>query len=382
VNAPAINLEVLPAGYGDCLLVSCPVGDRLWRMLVDTGPDECWPQLRERLSKIAPDSRGRRHIDLAVISHIDHDHIGGAALLFNDKSLGLSFGDIWFNAPPRRLARGVAEGVSLATLLGATAADLPWNKAFGGKHVATRGDGGFVELPTTEGMPRITLLSPTPARWTSLFKVWDRELERLRRREVEKLQQPEAAPRGAAALDLEALAASVTKVDAAPANGSSIAFLLEHEGASVLLAADAFATVLSPALQALARHRKQPGGLSVDAIKLSHHGSKGNVTTELLKSVRADHYIVSTNGAIFKHPDDEAIARVVLNGGRRHSLCFNYRNERSLRWADESRLAQHGCRVVLPEAGREGFALALGTGKLHSTSNPTRGRPQDAPVSA
>jgi hypothetical protein len=330
---------------------------------------------------MAPDTRGRRHIDVAVITHIDHDHIGGAALLFNDKSLGLSFGDVWFNAPPRRLARGVAEGLSLATLLGATAAELPWNEAFGGKHVATSGDGAFVELPTTKGMPRITLLSPTPARLTSLFKVWDRELERLRRKEAEKLQQPEAARRGAAALDLEALAASVTKVDATPANGSSIAFLLEHKGASALFAADAFPRVLSPALQALARHRKQPGGLSVDAIKLSHHGSKGNVTTEFLKSVRADHYIVSTNGAIFKHPDDEAIARVVLNGGRRHSLWFNYRNERSLRWADEARLAQHGCRVVLPEVGHEGFTLPLGTGPLSSTGNSTRGGPQDASVS-
>jgi beta-lactamase superfamily II metal-dependent hydrolase len=380
MNPPAINLEVLPAGYGDCLLVSCPVGDRLWRMLVDTGPDECWPQLRERLSKIAPDSRGRRHIDLAVISHIDHDHIGGATLLFSDKSLGLSFGDIWFNAPARRLARGVTEGVSLATLLGATAADLPWNRAFDGKHVATSGDGEFVEPPTTEGMPRITLLSPTPARLTSLFKVWDRELERLRRKEAEKPQQTDATRRAAAVLDLEALASSVTKLDAAPANGSSIAFLLEHKGASVLLAADAFATVLSPALQALARHRRQPGGFSVDAIKLSHHGSKGNVTTDLLKSVRADHYIVSTNGAIFKHPDDEAIARVVLNGGRRHSLWFNYRNERSLRWADEERLAQHGCRVVLPAVGQEGFTLPLGTGTLPLTSNSIRGGAQDASV--
>ena len=44
----AITLEVLPAGYGDCLLISCPVGRRTWRMLVDTGPDECYPGLRSR----------------------------------------------------------------------------------------------------------------------------------------------------------------------------------------------------------------------------------------------------------------------------------------------------------------------------------------------
>ena len=41
MNPPAITLEVLPAGYGDCLLISCPVG-----------------------------------------RHIDHEHIGGASLEF------------------------------------------------------------------------------------------------------------------------------------------------------------------------------------------------------------------------------------------------------------------------------------------------------------
>ena len=81
MNAPAITLEVLPAGYGDCLLIACPVDGRTWRLLVDTGPDECWPLLRSRLAEIAPDDHGKRHIDLAVISHIDHDHIGDDTLL-------------------------------------------------------------------------------------------------------------------------------------------------------------------------------------------------------------------------------------------------------------------------------------------------------------
>jgi hypothetical protein len=32
MSTPAIKLEVLPAGYGDCLLISCPVGRRTWRL--------------------------------------------------------------------------------------------------------------------------------------------------------------------------------------------------------------------------------------------------------------------------------------------------------------------------------------------------------------
>jgi hypothetical protein len=39
----AITVEVLTAGFGDCLLIACPVGRCTWRLLVDTGLDE-WPR--------------------------------------------------------------------------------------------------------------------------------------------------------------------------------------------------------------------------------------------------------------------------------------------------------------------------------------------------
>lgn len=126
---PAITLDVLPAGFGDSLLITCSVGERPWRMLVDTGPDETYPQLKARLTALPVESDGTRYIDLFVVSHIDHDHIGGAAPLLNDRSLGLRFGDIWFNAPPQPSLRGVAEGRSLARLLGAAESELPWNLA-------------------------------------------------------------------------------------------------------------------------------------------------------------------------------------------------------------------------------------------------------------
>ena len=103
---PAITLEVLPAAFGDCLLITCAGSRRDLRLLVDTGPDETYPALRARLQQIPKDAGGRRHIDLFVVTHIDHDHISAARLLLNDRDLGLSFGDIWFNAPPRPATRG------------------------------------------------------------------------------------------------------------------------------------------------------------------------------------------------------------------------------------------------------------------------------------
>jgi len=160
-------------------------------------------------------------------------------------------------------------------------------------------------------------------------------------------------------LDLKALAAKVTATDGSIANGSSISILLEHRGASVLLSADAVPTVTVPTLQALARQRRLPGGLSVGAIKLSHHGSRANVTSELLKAVRADHYIFSTNNAIFNHPDDEAVARVLVHGGRQPTMWFNYATRRNQRWAEPALRAKHGYQVRYPANGRSGVVIAL-----------------------
>lgn len=352
---PAVTVEALPAGYGDCLLIECARPQGAWRLLVDTGPDECWPMLKSRLERLALDSTGHRHIDLVVITHIDHDHIGAAGALFSDSSLSLSFGDVWFNAPTMPASRGVAEGQSLAQLLGASKIPLPWNKAWHGRHAVTSPEALFVELPLVQGTPRITLLSPTPSTLEALFKVWAAELRRARERGT-----PEPIP-GAARerLDLEALARKVTPVDRAPANGSSIAFLLEHEGVSLLLGADVHPTVAVPALKALAAQRGLALPLQVGAFKVSHHGSRANVTIELMNTVQALHYIISTNGAIFGHPNDEAIARLIVRGGNQRTLWFNYRTDHTAKWSAQELQRLHAYSTAYPVAQPGGVVLEL-----------------------
>lgn len=373
---PAITLDVLLAGFGDCLLVSCPVPSRTWRMLVDTGPDETYPALRRRLLAIPPGTDGQRHIDLFVVTHIDHDHIGGAQLLLADTDLRLSFGDVWFNAPPRRRVRGVAEGESLAKMLGAPETALPWNQAWGGDAVVTPAGQGGVEV-TAEGLPKLTVLSPTPERLEALWKVWAKELEKLRRKERDKAEAERAPTRGA--MDLEALACKRTALDRAVPNGSSIAILLEHQGASVLLSGDAFADVLVPEIQALAAKRGQAPDtpLAVDVLKLSHHGSRANVTTDLLKAVDARHHVVSTNNAYFKHPNAEALARVIT-GSRQPVLWFNYDTPQNRQWADPGLMQRYGYEVRYPASGEpgngDGVVIALAGETTRTTRTPRRFR--------
>ncbi|TOM21659.1 MBL fold metallo-hydrolase, partial [Vibrio parahaemolyticus] len=48
--------------------------------------------------------------------------------------------------------------------------------------------------------------------------------------------------------------------------------------------------------------------IDVDAVKLSHHGSKKNINTELIERVITENYIISTNGKVHNHPDLETLA--------------------------------------------------------------------------
>ena len=348
----AIILEALPARCGDCFLVSCQRPDSTWRLLVDTGPDETWPVLRNRLSNIPLNEEGRRTLDLVIVSHIDHDHIGSAPFLFSDETLGLSFGDVWFNGR-HHLERGVAEGETLSELLSARDRQLPWNKAFDGGAVVTPGEGQFVEVPRQPGEPCITLLSPTPKQLTRLATVWDNELQKLRSCESNTRDDLE---RGSKFPDLEALAALSSRLDSTPPNGSSIAILLEHRGVSLLLAADAFPIDLSTALLGVIEHRGISHPHCVNVFKLSHHGSRANIVSELLGVVRAEDYVVSTNGR-YGHPSDEALARVVLYGGEEPTLWFNHITKRNQRWADPVLQTKYKFHTHFPKDPADGVTL-------------------------
>jgi hypothetical protein len=93
---------------------------------------------------------------------------------------------------------------------------------------------------------------------------------------------------------------------------------------------------------------------------MSHHGRRPTSASELLKAVRADHYIFSTNNAIFKHPDDDAIARVLVHGGRQPTLWFNCATERNRRWAAPAVRTKSSYQVQYAASGRPPLSASPG----------------------
>ena len=99
---------------------------------------------------------------------------------------------------------------------------------------------------------------------------------------------------------------------------------MEYGDATVLLSADAFPAVISRSLDRLRAERALDRVVDLDAWKISHHGSRNNTDAPMLRRARCRNFVVSTNGARFRHPDRETIETV--GAVQDAELWFNYRS--------------------------------------------------------
>lgn len=371
------RIEMLPAGHGDSLLVAYGEQAAPHHMLIDGGPYYTYSggafvartTLSERVQKLI---EAGYPLDLLVITHIDADHIEGVMKLLANWPKNLKIEEVWFNAwrhlkqDPGDLL-GPVQGEMLSALI--QKRGLGWNQGLSGKAIAVMPDKTLrpIELP---GGMQLTLLSPTPVELAALRRTWETELrtagldpdspeaalarlkkdQRLRPDDIDDLL-------GERRLDVEALAEESFESDTSPANGTSIAFIAEFAGKRCLFAGDAHPTVLEASIRQWL-HERSESRLRLDAFKLPHHGSKSNLSLELLELVECKRYLVSTNGRYFGHPDEEALARVVVRGGE-PVLCFNYRADKSAAWDDAGLKEDYGYQTVYGDERDGGLIVEL-----------------------
>lgn len=359
------SVEMLPAQQGDALWIEYGHPPQARRVLIDCGTPPTYPVIKERIEALPVHDR---RFDLLVVTHIDTDHIGGALNLLADRSLEGLFAEVWFNdgdrlPPCPNPDRGPIDGVIMTKVL--QHREIGPNRLLGGAAVVS--DGGTLPTVTLPGGMVLTVLSPGNAQLARLSCTWATVLrkagldpagpsiEELARRARQKGIE---VFRGVTSLDVTALAGSSFRPDNSSANGSSIAFLAEYGGRSCLFTGDGFPSVLTVSL---ARLRQERGldRLVVDAIKLPHHGSRRNVSAELIRSVAGRAYLFSTDGSVFGHPDPEAVARVIRFGGPAPQLVFNYRSEQNRIWDDPLLEQRYGYQTRYPADGQSGLRLEL-----------------------
>jgi beta-lactamase superfamily II metal-dependent hydrolase len=365
---PFYRIEMLPAKHGDALLVEYGE-DRMRRMLIDGGPLGAYPAVEKRLSKIPP---GDQAVELLVVTHVDTDHIEGIIrlLAMPESRWPVHIEQVWFNGwrhieEARDL--GGKEGEMMSALIHYRANDR-WNTSFGGNAVRCGALPG--ERVALEGGMQVTLLSPDAGALAALLKDWKAKLEgegwNIEPGDLaaawEKLVETNKFHPGAElTLGPEDLTAGLKKllkgVDPSKANGSSIAFIAEFGGKSCVFLGDAHMKVVCPALERLGYSRAKP--LKVDAVKVSHHGSKHNLTQEFLGLVDAKHWLISTNGELHDHPDKPAIEAIIKGSISEPTLWFNYRSPFTVKWEKGALKSSARYRVKYPKKGKEGIVVEL-----------------------
>jgi hypothetical protein len=358
-----LRLEVLPARYGDCLWIEYG-SNPIRRLLIDGGAAGVYKRaLKPRIEQLPA---GDRTFELLVVTHVDYDHIRGIIELALDDDLDFRARDVWFNGfrhIPDKPADVLAgkHGEQLTDLL--LSNGVGWN--------AHGFNEGAVVVPQEGPLPRVefdgelslTLLSPTVPLLADLREDWERscedinigpeELEQARAEgRFETLAGPAEDIPEAQRPDIEQLLRAEYEEDASAANGSSIALLLEYRSRRILLAGDAHPGTLVESIRQLGVDK-----LKLDACKLPHHGSRGSVSTELIKHLDCPAYIFSSNGDQFGHPHPEAVARVIRYGGVEPQLIFNYRHPQALIWDDDTLRGGYGYSTSYPIAESEGAVL-------------------------
>lgn len=306
------RIELLPAERGDCLWLTYGEEPDLHHVLIDAGPRETIGTLVPELERRLKELPGRTNrVELLAMSHVDADHIQGVVSLLSDPDRVLLFRDVWFNGwkhlPDPTL--GAPDGERLTAVLD----NHPgrWNKAFRGGPVVVPDAGRLPTIPLRGGL-ELTLLSPTMEGLRKLAPKWIRECEGAGLVPGHGAEIPRAWQRDdILGWNIDLLATTSYRRDRKEANGSSIAFVATYKGKSVLCAADAHSEVLEQSLDRLG-----PGPHRFTAVKLSHHGSRGNLGPGFLERVRSKHWLISTNGARFQHPHPESLARIVTTQQR------------------------------------------------------------------
>ncbi|WP_185975193.1 MBL fold metallo-hydrolase [Mesorhizobium sp. WSM4310] len=322
-----LRLEVLPAGCGDCLWIEYGEPRDRHILVVDGGLKETAEVLTLRIARAAKERNVKRlFIDLLVVTHIDNDHIGGILELFQRSDVTVDFGDIWFNGSQQlRNLLGLAEGEAMSTLLEARGG--PWNDAFGGKAVMVEDEGEF-PFRMRQDKLRLTILGPFRSRLDALWGKWEDFLQKEAAREAEE-------PSDLLGEEWPPVWTERESRDNSIANASSIVLLLEYAGRRLLLAADAHANDIAAAVGRLPERYLTKCKLPLDGFKLSHHGSKANLSRALLEKLDCSRYIISTDSTAHEHPHGLALLRVLRYGTGRPSLMFNYETTATARWRDQ-----------------------------------------------
>lgn len=309
-----MDIDILPAGAGDCYFINYSyegMGHNIW---VDGGYASTYRDIKKKINEI----KGRNEIiDLLVITHVDADHIRGVLKFFCDETMdhtivkrvlfncAATLSNFFENTIIRENETPIehsdrtcsfSEGITLEQILR--------NLNLLEERPILAGD--IVEILGAS----LHILSPNNESLLKLNQNWEIELP---------YEERVCGVGNDYHMPFENLQNNVFRPDIKPTNRASIAFILEQDSKKVLMLADSNPNDIANSLHKM--NYRDHYRLLVDATKLSHHGSCQNTSDELLKLIECNTYFISSNRS--DCPAKETLARIVKANKSPKFIC-NY----------------------------------------------------------
>ena len=317
------KIHFLPVYHGDSFVIECDMGEHHGVVVVDGGPSGGAEFLKSKLEQVGTP-------DLLVLTHYDGDHIQGLIDYIEDCQcrLAIPAKEVWANCAgdvkvkddnfSPIMAFSPRQGVELARLLNAMArtGKMTWRDDIV--------EGVVPDCPFAS----IEVVSPTGEMRELAIGQQEEQAGKMNAIDLDEGVKMKMSRENDIDIPLDILAKgkpkAPNKTKDVP-NASSVAFILRCDGLSILMLGDSFPHNVEAYLRSKGYSEENP--LEVDFVKVAHHGSKHNTSNELLDIIKCNHYLISTNGSIFHHPDRDSIAHILCHPKRDRSekvhLYFN-----------------------------------------------------------
>lgn len=357
-----MEIGLLRAGLGDCILVRCGKDEKKVNLLIDSGLTEEY--FSEALDRI---KMRNEKIDLLIFTHDDSDHIKGAAGLIKQmrqketgRELDGLYGRLWKGLTEERVlfnfggngteallgvkeAKELYEGFKEMDIpkLGFVLADaaqtpdvpypnliqLRWKNTGDGLVSKVVRQPAHKDLQTEEEHLEVVILGPGKQALAGYIRsAWEKTQEKEVLLKAGKKETDTGEWEKTVQYWMEH--PTEKKDTVRKANQASIAFLLFYEGKCGLFAGDAYpADLVRTGKEYLARKQADQEFMEVDFIKLPHHGSSHNISKEFLEFFRTKTYFITTCGNVrYRHPGKVTLALIasVLKKGETAHIYSSY----------------------------------------------------------
>lgn len=298
-----MEIECLPIEFGDCYIIRWSTNKR-HTLLLDGGTSKLYRTL------LCNQIKQMESIDLWAVSHVHDDHIGGVLKyidginggimpvkceqwLFNhDQDIAVSEQGDSFDGS---VAESVTQGNKLAAFLNQNG--FTNTSAINGDKIFLDGLSIVIVTPLNRCEPISEAAQDPSSAMSSIANDYSTSIEDF---------------------DLNSF-----DEDSSPFNASSIAMIIECDGCRFFWTADARPKELVCGLKTLGYSEQEP--LYCDYMSLPHHGSKGNLNSELMTLVKCPNFFVTANGCN-KHnlPNKETLVRIICHPQRNYKQRIQF----------------------------------------------------------